>query len=159
VAKAEAAAKDPALPNRNYEEAKKDLDSINVPIGWAAGWGAPMRGSEPGAEKVWNRWFAPFLGWLLTALAATLGAPFWFDMLNKVMVIRSTVKPHEKSPEEASEDRQQPTVRTAETSNVGQGASGGTPSGSVVVVSPLPPGASAPNPMDKENAIDGCDVD
>jgi len=35
-----------------------------------------------------------------------LGAPFWFDLLNKMMVIRSTVKPHEKSPEEASEDRQ-----------------------------------------------------
>jgi hypothetical protein len=35
-----------------------------------------------------------------------MGAPFWFDLLNKVMVIRSTVKPHEKSPEEASEDRQ-----------------------------------------------------
>jgi hypothetical protein len=45
-------------------------------------------------------------GWLLTALAATLGAPFWFDVLNRLMVIRSTVKPHEKSPEEASEDRQ-----------------------------------------------------
>jgi hypothetical protein len=45
-------------------------------------------------------------GWLLTALAISLGAPFWFDLLNKIMVIRSTVKPHEKSPEEASEDRQ-----------------------------------------------------
>jgi hypothetical protein len=33
-----------------------------------------------------------------------LGAPFWFDVLNKFMVIRSTVKPHEKRPEEASED-------------------------------------------------------
>jgi len=39
-------------------------------------------------------------------MAATLGAPFWFDVLNKITVIRSTVKPHEKSPEEASEDRQ-----------------------------------------------------
>jgi hypothetical protein len=35
-----------------------------------------------------------------------LGAPFWFDVLNKFMVIRSTVKPYEKSPPEASEDRQ-----------------------------------------------------
>jgi hypothetical protein len=45
------------------------------------------------------------VGWFITALAATLGAPFWFDVLNKVMVIRSTVKPKEKSPDEASEDR------------------------------------------------------
>jgi hypothetical protein len=35
-----------------------------------------------------------------------MGAPFWFDLLNKIMVVRSTVKPKEKSPEEASEDRQ-----------------------------------------------------
>ncbi|MEO5815958.1 MAG: hypothetical protein ABIT20_11830 [Gemmatimonadaceae bacterium] len=47
-------------------------------------------------------------GILITAFAVTLGAPFWFDALNKMMVIRSTVKPHEKSPEESSEDRQQP---------------------------------------------------
>ena len=50
--------------------------------------------------------FSAIIGWLITALAVSLGAPFWFDLLNKFMVIRSTVKPHEKSPEEASEDRQ-----------------------------------------------------
>jgi len=42
------------------------------------------------------------LGWLLTAIAISLGAPFWFDALNKIMVIRSTVKPTEKSKDEAS---------------------------------------------------------
>ena len=44
-------------------------------------------------------------GWIITAFAISLGAPFWFDVLNKVMVIRSTVKPYEKSPPEGSEDR------------------------------------------------------
>lgn len=43
-------------------------------------------------------------GWIITALAITLGAPFWFDMLNKLMVVRSTVKPTEKSPDEPSQD-------------------------------------------------------
>jgi hypothetical protein len=42
------------------------------------------------------------LGWLVTALALSLGAPFWFDMLNKFMVVRSTIKPKEKSPDEPS---------------------------------------------------------
>jgi hypothetical protein len=37
-------------------------------------------------------------------LAISLGAPFWFDLLNKFIVIRSAVKPHEKSPEEGSKD-------------------------------------------------------
>jgi hypothetical protein len=30
-----------------------------------------------------------FLGWLITALAVSLGAPFWFDLLNKVMKLRT----------------------------------------------------------------------
>jgi hypothetical protein len=38
------------------------------------------------------------LGLLVTALAVSLGAPFWFDLLNKVMNIRGTgVKPEEKT--------------------------------------------------------------
>ncbi len=45
-----------------------------------------------------------WIGWLITAAAVTLGAPFWFDTLNRFIVVRSTVKPKEKSPEEASKD-------------------------------------------------------
>jgi hypothetical protein len=56
----------------------------------------------------WSGWYWQFrfhvFGWLLTALAISLGAPFWFDMLNKFIVVRSTVKPKEKSPEEKSKD-------------------------------------------------------
>ncbi|HUS12711.1 MAG TPA: hypothetical protein VMZ30_19735 [Pyrinomonadaceae bacterium] len=52
----------------------------------------------------WNLLYAHWLGWLITALAISLGAPFWFDTLNRVMVIRSTVKPHEKSREQESKD-------------------------------------------------------
>jgi hypothetical protein len=37
-------------------------------------------------------------------LAISLGAPFWFDLLNKFIVVRSTVKPQEKSPPEPSKD-------------------------------------------------------
>jgi hypothetical protein len=34
----------------------------------------------------------------MTALAISLGAPFWFDMLNKVMSVRSAGKaPEDKS--------------------------------------------------------------
>jgi hypothetical protein len=44
------------------------------------------------------------LGWLLTAIAMILGAPFWFDTLNQFMVIRSTIKPREKSDVEGSKD-------------------------------------------------------
>lgn len=39
--------------------------------------------------------FYHFLGYLLTALAISLGAPFWFDLLNKLMKLRGTVKGEE----------------------------------------------------------------
>lgn len=37
-------------------------------------------------------------GWCVTALAITLGAPFWFDMLNKVVNIRNVGKKPEEKP-------------------------------------------------------------
>jgi hypothetical protein len=43
-------------------------------------------------------WLARLLGWFLTILAVSLGAPFWFDMLNKFINIRSAGK----SPDEAA---------------------------------------------------------
>jgi len=41
------------------------------------------------------------LGWLLTAVAASLGAPFWFDTLNKFMNIRAAGT----APDEKGKDR------------------------------------------------------
>jgi hypothetical protein len=35
-------------------------------------------------------WLQRFLGWLITALAISLGAPFWFDVLKKIITIQST---------------------------------------------------------------------
>jgi hypothetical protein len=78
------------------DAAKKSLSDINnvgIPLGWHRG--------------DWSANHAPnlILGWLLTAIAISLGAPFWFDTLNKIMVIRSTVKPREKSQDEGSKDK------------------------------------------------------
>lgn len=87
-----------------YREAATQLKSMSLPIGWSGAW------TRSGAANTWYQavWqiAGPILGWLVTAFATTLGAPFWFDLLNKIMVIRSTVKPYEKSQEEGSEDRQ-----------------------------------------------------
>ncbi|WP_263384760.1 hypothetical protein [Granulicella arctica] len=43
-------------------------------------------------------------GWIITGFALSLGAPFWFDLLNKFMVVRNTIKPQEKSKNEGSKD-------------------------------------------------------
>lgn len=106
VALAADAANEESAAGIAYEEAATQLKSIGLPIGWSHSW---QRADVSGVWAI----VGPILGWLVTAFAATLGAPFWFDLLNKVMVIRSTVKPHEKSPEEGSEDRQRGVVKAA----------------------------------------------
>ncbi|HEX6558296.1 MAG TPA: hypothetical protein VF021_02520 [Longimicrobiales bacterium] len=68
-----------------------ELAAAGLPLGW--------KGQRPSG---WG-WPIAFLGWLITAVAVTLGAPFWFDLLNKFMTLRSTVKPRPREPEPAAE--------------------------------------------------------
>ena len=35
-------------------------------------------------------WLAKILGYLVTALAISLGAPFWFDLLRKIVNVRAS---------------------------------------------------------------------
>jgi len=124
-----AAAKAPASASAGDELAsialaRGELDAVAMPIGWesptTAGAGSqlwPTQFCSASADDKGtlsesctfgrNPVYAVVrmvFGWLVTALAVMLGAPFWFDVLNRIMVIRSTVKPHEKSPEEPSQD-------------------------------------------------------
>jgi hypothetical protein len=86
------------------------IDSIDLPLGWS--W---ERIESPCTAQTENGfgwcvtgtivtsviWGIP--GWAIMALAATLGAPFWFDMLQKLVVIRSTMKPKPETVEKAPE--------------------------------------------------------
>ncbi len=76
------------------------LQNIGIPLGWNGAW-LPSGSTE---DKAWG-WSRIAAGWILTAVAVSLGAPFWFDTLNKFMVVRSTVKPREKSQEEGAKDK------------------------------------------------------
>jgi hypothetical protein len=125
VEKAVAEAKNPNFLKTGYSGTRTEIEHLGLPMGWSNYSFVGIRTPHP-----WDDMVSPLLGWLLTALAATLGAPFWFDVLNKVMVIRSTVKPHEKSPEEASEDRQLKTQRPIEIVVKGQEAGGADTAGS-----------------------------
>lgn len=109
--------------NRDLAQLTSDFQNIGFPIGWPP---PQLRTCEtkngqtvcifPGREKWVDWWIVPAIpGWLMTALAIMLGAPFWFDVLNKFMVIRSTVKPTEKSPTEGSEDRADHSSRSTRT--------------------------------------------
>jgi hypothetical protein len=145
--------------NLSYDGALVAFDKLRLPIGWDRGWGAPKSVQEqrllvpkgPIPFDLWNDAFAPVLGLLITAFAATLGAPFWFDMLNKVTALRATLKPREKSPEEATQDREPvrgPAVNGARhelTLNVGPGVGTTTVSSGVQLQG-----------ADPEHDVDGC---
>lgn len=74
-----------------------EIKSLGLPIGW-------NRSDPRSVPQTDEAWLLKILGWLITATAVSLGAPFWFDVLNKFMVVRSTVKPKEKSKEEGQKD-------------------------------------------------------
>lgn len=74
---------------KEFDKTTADLASLDLPIGWQ---GDALPVSSWPAQLT-----AHWLGWLITALAATLGAPFWFDTLSRIISIRSTGKtPNEK---------------------------------------------------------------
>jgi hypothetical protein len=52
-----------------------------LPIGWNEDWKS---------LKDWWWWPQKIIGLLVTGLALSLGAPFWFDLLNKFMSLRGT---------------------------------------------------------------------
>jgi len=77
---AEEASKAVSVPS-----ALSDLAALDLNLGWS--------GEDPGEHPVlWT--YRKALGILVSALAASLGAPFWFDVLSKFINIRSAgVKP------------------------------------------------------------------
>ena len=46
----------------------------------------------------WQLFGLKLFGWLITAAAVSLGAPFWFDLLQKIVQIRRSVRPAESAP-------------------------------------------------------------
>jgi hypothetical protein len=69
--------------------AMNNLINVGVPIGWSESQWQYLR--DPG------HLFSAVLGWFLTGLAASLGAPFWFDTLQRFVNVRSNGRsPDEK---------------------------------------------------------------
>jgi hypothetical protein len=104
VRQAEAAVKDGTITPGMSEKAMSTLGALNLPVGWEKRekdhWCSTFMEQAPGS----------IVGWLLTAIAVSLGAPFWFDVLNRFSVIRSAIKPLEKPGMEAAEKSKPGTV-------------------------------------------------
>jgi len=63
------------------------LYQLNLPIGWTCDRQDPRYFPNELGDR-----FNKFVGWFFTAIAVSLGAPFWFDALNKLVNIRAAGK-------------------------------------------------------------------
>lgn len=65
-------------------------------IGWY--WSSVKKEWEQNAGWFMVSWvLSKVLGWIISAYAITIGAPFWFDLLKKIIQVRNAgVKPEEK---------------------------------------------------------------
>ena len=62
----------------------------SFPVGWEDEDPLGIREGVP--DWSWGTWLAHLMGWVLTAAAVSLGAPFWFDLLGRVAKLRGTGK-------------------------------------------------------------------
>ena len=94
-----------ATPQQTIEAIERRIKDLELPIGWnsrASANAATL--ASPKFECVWLRAgetpMMKIAGLLVTAGALSLGAPFWFDLLNKVVNLRATGKKPEPEKEE-----------------------------------------------------------
>ena len=92
-ARAERAAspRDPAAPPAPPTAPLQALtDQEQALLGEVTGWsGDPMPPHGNVLDWLWLALRTHLLGWVLTAIAVSLGAPFWFDTLNRFINLRS----------------------------------------------------------------------
>jgi hypothetical protein len=87
-------------PEESYRLLQAQFDALNLPLGWTHG---PPAGNVVGPDNAdfrqWPGWTLQgwgdtigyhFIGWVLTAIAVSLGAPFWFDLLGRFVAIRAS---------------------------------------------------------------------
>jgi len=97
----------------NLQDDFKQFDALNLPIGYgdAPDVSDPKYKSPNGLllaqyNSDWWAWFGRRIaGLLVTTLAVSLGAPFWFQVLNKVANIRGSGSPPPKSDDGTAQDQ------------------------------------------------------
>lgn len=87
AARAESASRsgDATAAGEGAETAVKTLESLKLPILWN--------------DSTDNLNATLIIGWLITAIAISLGSPFWFDALSKLARLRTTGKKPKPEPE------------------------------------------------------------
>lgn len=91
-----------AASNESVDQLADDvgnIDELEIPLGWAIDEGDPRDIPRDVGDV-----FSKLLGLMVTAVALTFGAPFWFDILRKVAGVRSAgVRPRRDAPDQEPE--------------------------------------------------------
>lgn len=77
------------LPTTDSTTFKEGLDNVQSGLDTVKGLSLPLGWGPKNAPSL-STWYLAAAGWLLTAIAVSMGAPFWFDLLGKVTKLRST---------------------------------------------------------------------
>ena len=98
---------DQPCPLPDYQTARNDIQSrlgAELPLGydWKYVGDYWRSGADPehrGTAAIAGHWAFNLVGWIFTAIAVSLGAPFWFDLLNKLVNLRlAGVRPEKATP-------------------------------------------------------------
>ncbi|MBL7489795.1 hypothetical protein I6A60_20590 [Frankia sp. AgB1.9] len=68
-------------------EAVRDIGALQIPFGWTRSHAASDPRTLPNDA---GGWALKVLGWLIAVAALAAGAPFWFDLLGRLVNMRST---------------------------------------------------------------------
>lgn len=90
-------------PNKNdplhpvFKPSRDDMDTLRSVLGW------------PGRDDLtWGSWPSRIVGWFLSIVAISLGAPFWFDTLSKLMNVRNAGQKPKKGNPNGKPDKPRP---------------------------------------------------
>ena len=97
---------DPSQNIPDVAHATSRLEELKLPVGWDA----PSRNAWNEPRDYWSwRPYIMVLGWIVTGLLVTLGAPFWFNLLRTAGGLRPALA--SKVEEGAAVESRVPTVK------------------------------------------------
>jgi hypothetical protein len=87
-----------------FDALRTQINTLGLPIGWRLCADTTSTLATPllwcGSNAGWSAlgFLGMLFGWMITAAAVSLGAPFWFDILKRFVSIRSAGKAPEEAP-------------------------------------------------------------
>jgi hypothetical protein len=91
---------------RVIENLDKATENIALPIGWGAS--NRLQQWDESTSLGGLRFFRYLIGWIVSGIAFSMGASFWYDLLNKFINVRNAGKPQRSATDPMSVDPTRP---------------------------------------------------